>query len=62
MKEILSEGEQSVPLSDQDALHRARALYHDPSCPVRVCDNPKCARRYTGPSVYCSLACAIMDA
>lgn len=34
-------------------------LYHDPTFPPRACDN--CGALYTGPSLYCSLTCAIAD-
>lgn len=51
----------SLRLADDAALDRARALYHDPRFQPRLCDNPACRKSYTGPAVYCSLACAISD-
>jgi hypothetical protein len=38
----------------------ARAAYRDASFPARLCDH--CATPYNGPSVYCSLECAVADA
>jgi hypothetical protein len=48
-------------LSDDAALDRARALYRDPRFTPRICDNPTCGKSYTGPSLYCSLECALID-
>lgn len=42
------------------ARERAARAYHDPRYPPRRCD--ACGREYTGPAVYCSLACAESDA
>lgn len=41
---------------------RAQRLYHDPAYPPRKCDRDGCGATYTGPSLYCSLACALFDA
>ena len=36
--------------------------YHDDSRPLRVCHLDGCAREYRGPSVYCTMPCALADA
>lgn len=38
----------------------AAGSYADPAFSERMCD--RCGKRYRGPAVYCSLACAIADA
>lgn len=47
--------------ADEDGQRGERA-YHDPTFPKRSCDNPACQKLYTGPAVYCSLACALAEA
>ena len=45
---------------DAFSVARAEASYRDTDFPVRKCD--RCGEPYRGPSVYCSLACAVKDA
>jgi hypothetical protein len=52
-------------LSDDEALMllgmvRARTAFQDPAMSERACD--RCGKPYRGPSVYCSLDCAVADA
>jgi hypothetical protein len=42
---------------DQEALNRT---YHNPAFPSRLCD--ACHEPYTGPALYCSLQCTLVDA
>jgi hypothetical protein len=41
-------------------LAAANSAYHHAGYPARPCDY--CGANYTGPAVYCSLACARADA
>jgi hypothetical protein len=48
--------------SDEATMERTRALYRDSRFEPRRCDNYACRKQYNGPSVYCSLECALGDA
>ncbi len=50
----------SLPPLPGRATQSARASYRDDTWPPRACDH--CHRTYQGPSVYCSLDCAVADA
>lgn len=39
---------------------RARTAFHNPDCEPHDCEY--CGARYTGPGVYCRMACAEADA
>jgi hypothetical protein len=44
------------------AIERAERAYNDPTFQPRLCEREGCGVTYTGPAVYCSLACAMQDA
>jgi hypothetical protein len=47
-------------IASQQHQRQQRAAYHDPTFPPRQCSH--CGLTYTGPAVYCSLACALKAA
>jgi len=47
---------------EQSIRQRASDVYHCSIFPTRNCDREACGRQYTGPSLYCSLECAELDA
>ena len=69
MPQPLPEGQRALTTAERQArwkrrqaeqLRFARAAYHDPKCCAARCMH--CGHEYTGPSLYCSLECAMADA
>ncbi len=69
MPRTLPEGRQPLTTAQRQARFKrrqteqlafARAAYHDPKYSPARCLH--CGNDYTGPSVYCSLECAMIDA
>ena len=40
----------------------SRACFYNPDSPEKVCEREECGKTFTGPGLYCCIACAMEDA